>query len=186
MPIRRATAADAEVLCDLVLNLADYEKLRHEAVTTPEALRRALDPEPGEPRLEALLAETSGEDEEPEAVGMALFYPVFSSFRARWSLYLEDLFVRPAHRGRGHGAALLQALAQEAVRRNADRLDWVVLDWNETARGFYRRIGAEEKDDWVLTRLSGEALRAFAENGVSSNSEKGGLGDDGSRDRRAV
>ncbi|MFN3597809.1 MAG: GNAT family N-acetyltransferase [Rubricoccaceae bacterium] len=157
--IRPATPADAPLVCALVLELAEYERLRDAAETTPEAIAAALTPGPDAPRLDVLLAE----DQAGEAVGFALFYPVFSTFRAAWALYLEDLYVRPERRGCGHGFALLQAVAAEAVRRGAPRLDWVVLDWNALALGFYRRLGARPLDDWTVMRLEGDALRALGE-----------------------
>lgn len=159
--LRSATPADAEAVCSLILGLADYEKLRHEARTTPDAIRAALDPAPGQPRLDVLLAfpdSTSDESPATEAVGFALFFPVFSTFEAGWSLYLEDLYVRPEHRGTGAGLALLRAVAQEAVRRGAARLDWAVLDWNRPAIGFYERLGARPMTGWTGMRLSGDAL----------------------------
>lgn len=158
MTLRPATPADAETVSALILELAEYEKLRDEAVTTPEAIRRALDPAPGAPRLDVLLAEADG----GEAAGFALFFPVFSTFQATWGLYLEDLYVRPEHRGAGIGLALLRGVAAEAVRRGGGRVDWIVLDWNTPALDFYRRIGARPKDDWTLMRLEGDALRQLA------------------------
>ncbi len=155
--IRPATPDDAELVCALVLELAAYERAEPEAVaTTPEAVRAALDPA-AEPRLYGLIAET--DDGEP--AGFALFFPIYSSWRASWGLYLEDLFVRPAHRGGGYGFALLQAVAQEAVRRGAHRLDWAVLDWNRLALDFYERLGARPMSGWTTMRLTGEALVAL-------------------------
>lgn len=156
--LRPATPADAETVCDLILALADYEKLRHQAATTPDAIRAALDPAPGAPRLDVLLAYA---DDDAEAAGFALFFPVYSTFRAAWGLYLEDLYVRPEHRGTGIGLALLQAVARVAVARGAARLDWVVLDWNAPAVNFYRRLGAVPMDEWTGMRLSGDALAAL-------------------------
>lgn len=153
--VRPATPDDAELVCALVLELAAYEKAAPGAiVTTPEALRTHLDPS-AEPRLYGLIAETP----EGETAGFALFFPIYSTWRASWGLYLEDLFVRPEHRGRGYGFALLRAVAAEAVRRGAQRLDWQVLDWNRLAIDFYERLGAEPMTDWTTMRLSGEALR---------------------------
>ena len=153
--LRPATPADAETVCALILELADYEKLRHEARTTPHAIRAALDPPPGAPRLDVLLAYP---DDGDEAAGFALFFPVYSTFRAGWGLYLEDLYVRPEHRGTGMGLALLRAVAREAVARGAARLDWVVLDWNTPAVAFYERLGAAPMDEWTGMRLTGDAL----------------------------
>jgi GNAT superfamily N-acetyltransferase len=153
--IRPATPDDADLLCRLILELAAYEKAAPgAAVTTPEAVRSALDPA-AEPRLSGLVAET----DDGEATGFALFFPVFSTWRANWGLYLEDLFVRPAFRGQGYGLALLRAVAAEAVRRGAHRLDWVVLDWNRLAIDFYEALGAVPLDDWTVMRLQGEALQ---------------------------
>ena len=162
--LRPAGPADAAAVCALILDLADYERLRDEAHTTPEAIRRALDPAPGAPRLDVLLAfpDGSAPDAPGEAaVGFALFFPVYSTFRAAWGVYLEDLFVRPEHRGTGVGIALLRAVAREATRRGAGRLDWVVLDWNRPAVDFYRRLGAVPMDDWTGMRLAGDALHAL-------------------------
>ena len=167
MPVLRpATPDDAAAVCELVLELADYEKLRHAARTTPEAIRAALDPPPGAPRLDVLLAFADGAPGDApgaDAVGFALFFPVYSTFEAAWSLYLEDLYVRPEHRGTGVGLALLRAVAQEAVRRGAARLDWVVLDWNTPAVGFYERLGAVPMDEWTGMRLAGDALAKLGE-----------------------
>lgn len=159
--LRPATPEDAAAVCALVLELADYERLRDAARTTPEAIRAALDPPPGAPRLDVLLAfpdGTPGDAPGEAAVGFALFFPVYSTFEAAWGLYLEDLYVRPHARGTGAGLALLRAVAREAVRRGALRLDWVVLDWNAPAIGFYERLGARAMSDWTGMRLGGEAL----------------------------
>jgi GNAT superfamily N-acetyltransferase len=156
--IRPATPEDAALVCRLVLELAEYEQAAPgAAVTTPEAVRAHLDPA-AEPRLYGLIAET--DDGEP--AGFALFFPIYSTWRASWGLYLEDLFVRPAFRGQGHGFALLQAVAAEAVRRGAQRLDWMVLDWNRLAIDFYEKLGALPLSDWTVMRLQDEALAALA------------------------
>jgi GNAT superfamily N-acetyltransferase len=164
VPVRPATPDDAALVCSLILELAAYEKATPgTAVTTPEAVRAALDPS-AVPRLYGLIAEAGG----GETAGLALFFPIYSTWRANWGLYLEDLFVRPAFRGQGHGFALLQAVAAEAVRRGAHRLDWVVLDWNRLAIDFYERLGAEALDDWTVMRLRGEALQRLGA-GVSGS-----------------
>lgn len=156
--IRPVTPADADLVCRLILDLAEYEKAAPgAAVTTPEAVRAALDPA-ASPRLDGLIAES----DDGEAVGLALYFPIYSTWRANWGLYLEDLFVRPEHRGAGHGLALLRAVAAEAVRRGAHRLDWVVLDWNRLAIDFYEGLGATPLDDWTVMRLQGDALAALA------------------------
>ena len=159
--LRLATPDDAATICALVFELADYEKLRAEARTTPEAIRSALDPPPGAPRLDVLLAFADGAPPDApgtDAIGFALFFPIYSTFEAAWGLSLEDLYVRPEARGTGAGLALLRGVAREAVRRGAPRLDWVVLDWNAPAIGFYERLGARAMDEWTGMRLTGEAL----------------------------
>jgi GNAT superfamily N-acetyltransferase len=167
MPLRQAAPADAELICALVLELAAYERApAGAAVTTPGAIREALDPA-AQPRLDAIIAET--EDGEP--AGCALYFRAFSSWRANWGFYLEDLFVRPALRGRGFGYQLLRAVAAEAVHAGADRLDWVVLDWNTPAIAFYESLGARAMSDWTLMRLSGDALAALA-GGAPAASER--------------
>ncbi len=153
--IRAAGPEDAEVLCALIVGLAQYERLAHEAVPDAEALRRHLAAD-AHPRCEALLAE---DEATGEAVGFALFFPNYSTFLTRWGLYLEDLFVQPAHRGRGIGLSLLRRVAQIALERGCRRLDWSVLDWNAPAIDFYRRLGARALDDWTTMRLEDEALR---------------------------
>lgn len=156
--IRSATPDDATHLVRLIHELAVYEKLEDEAEPDPDALRRHL-ADDARPRCEALLAV---DDETSEAVGFALFFPNYSTFLTRWGVYLEDLYVQPAYRGRGIGFALLRRVAQIAVERGARRLDWAVLDWNAPAIAFYDRLGAEPLDDWTTMRLTGEALRRLA------------------------
>lgn len=158
MTLRPATPDDAALVCELIRELAAYEKACADDVkTTSAAIAEALAPD-AEPRLSALLA-FDGED----PVGLALFYPAYSTWRANWGVHLEDLFVRPAHRGKGFGLALFRAVAAEAVARGADRLDWVVLNWNQLAIDFYDGLGAEAQREWTGMRLSGEALARLAE-----------------------
>ncbi len=151
--IRPATAADAPAIARLIRALADYERLSH-AVTLDEGRLRdhLFGPRPF---AEALLAEDAG-----AVVGYALFFPTYSTFLGRPGLYLEDLFVEPAHRGKGHGKALLAAVARLAVERGCGRLEWSVLDWNEPAICFYRLVGAAPVDGWTVYRLTGDALEA--------------------------
>lgn len=153
--IRAARAEDVEIIAALIHELAVYEKLEHEARATPETLREQL----FGPRAfaEVLLAEVAG-----EVVGFALFFHNFSTFRGQPGLYLEDLFVRPEHRGRGIGKALLIKLASIAVERNCGRMEWAVLDWNEPSIGFYRSLNAKPMDEWTVYRLQDEPLRALA------------------------
>src|SRR6056297_1675934 len=158
MTIRLATPDDAPLLRDLILALADYEKLRDEAEAGREDdLRAHLHPD-ANPALGALIAET----DDGAAAGFALYFPVYSTFNTNWGLHLEDLFVRPEHRGQGIGLALMRAVAAEAVQRGCVRMAWAVLDWNAPAIGFYERLGARPLDDWTTMRLTGDALAALA------------------------
>jgi len=157
MPIRPATPADAEMLVTLIRELAEYEKLLDEAEPDAERLAEHLRPDP-QPCCEALIAETP--DGEP--VGFALYFANYSTFLTRFGLYLEDLYVRPAHRGQGIGFALLKRVARIARDRGCERLDWAVLDWNEPAIDFYRKLGAEPLDEWTTMRLTHDAITALA------------------------
>lgn len=157
--IRSAHPGDAEAVCGLIRELAAYEKLSHEAHPDPDAVRQHLAPG-ASPRCEALLAV---DDASGEVFGFALFFPNYSTFLTRWGIYLEDLFVRPDHRGRGAGLALLRAVAERVVQRGGSRLDWSVLDWNTLAIDFYRKLGARPMNDWTTFRLDGEALKRFAD-----------------------
>lgn len=154
--IRSATPADAEAFLDLVDALADYEKLPR---PTPDARERLLRDGFGEPprRFDALLAERDG-----RAVGYAIVLETYSSFLARPTLYLEDLFVVPEARGAGIGHAFFRHLAAEAVRRGCGRMEWVVLDWNTTAIGFYERLGATRLAEWYAYRLTAAQLQRLA------------------------
>ena len=152
--IRPAGPGDAETLVDLILGLAGYERLLHDARPDAAALRAHL-ADDARPRCEALIAETH--DGRP--AGFALFFPNYSTFLTRWGIYLEDLFVLPEHRGSGLGFALLKRVAEIAVARGGQRLDWSVLDWNVPAIAFYERLGARPMDDWRGMRLNGDALQ---------------------------
>jgi GNAT superfamily N-acetyltransferase len=153
--IETATEDDLPVVLDLIQQLAEYERLRHEAVATIADLQRGLF---GPDRVaEALLAYAGA-----EPVGFALFFHNFSTFVGRRGLYLEDLFVRPQWRGRGFGRALLVRLAQIAVERNCGRMEWAVLDWNEMALRVYRAAGAKPLDEWTIYRLTGDDLKRMA------------------------
>ncbi len=154
--LRDAVAADAPCIAALVRELADYERLGHEVVATVGDFETALFGEP--PRAYAMMADVEG-----ISVGFALYFFNFSTFLGRHGLYVEDVFVRPSSRGLGIGRALFQALAARAVAQGCGRMEWWVLDWNETAIGFYRGLGAAPMSDWTVQRLSGNALRELAD-----------------------
>jgi len=153
--IEPATEADVPVIVRMIRALADYEKLADEAIATEESLQTALFG--GRPYAEVVIGRLGS-----EPVGFALFFHNFSTFRGAPGLYLEDLFVFPQWRGRGFGRRLLAHLAAIAVERGCHRMEWSVLDWNQTAIEFYRRAGARLMDDWRIFRLTGDALRALA------------------------
>lgn len=152
--LRAATRADVPVIRELIEGLADYEQLRHECIATDALLDAALFG--ARPYAEVVIAEWDG-----ASAGFALFFHNFSTFLARPGIYLEDLFVRPEHRGHGIGKALLQYLAQQAVARECGRLEWSVLDWNARAIAFYDSLGARPVPGWIPYRLEGEALAAL-------------------------
>lgn len=153
--LRNATPDDVGLILSLIHELAVYEKLGDQAVATPEDLTANLFG--ARPFAEVLIGEL---DSEPQ--GFALFFSSFSTFLGKPGIYLEDLYVREAARSSGLGKALLARLAQLAVERGCGRLEWAVLDWNEPALGFYRRLGARAQDDWTTYRLSGAALAELA------------------------
>jgi GNAT superfamily N-acetyltransferase len=153
--IRPATAADVPSLLQLIRALADYEKLSDQVVVDEAQLREHLFG--ARPYAEVLLAE-----EGAQVVGYALYFHSYSTFLGRPSLYLEDLFVLPEQRGRGHGKALLAQLARIAVERNCGRFEWMVLDWNSPAIRFYESLGAVLSPEWQLCRMTGEALQRLA------------------------
>ena len=152
--IRPIIPADLERTVELVHELADYEKAPEECHLTVEQLEAALFGE-----APALFGHVATVDD--EVVGIALWFLNFSTWRGTHGIYLEDLYVRPAHRGLGLGRDLLATLAAECVARGFDRLEWSVLDWNEPAIGFYRSLGAVAMDEWTVHRLAGEALQRF-------------------------
>lgn len=156
--IEAARPQDCAVLVDLIRALAEYEKLVHLVQTTEEQVRAELfGPAPV---IEALI----GWEEERgglRAVAFALYFHNYSTFLARRGLYLEDLFVVPEARRRGHGKALMRHLARIAVARGCGRFEWSVLDWNQPAIDFYESLGAQVMADWRICRMSGEALAEF-------------------------
>ncbi|MFF4829594.1 GNAT family N-acetyltransferase [Streptomyces sp. NPDC001312] len=154
--IRTASPADVPVIHALIRELAEYEKALDEVRATPEQLAEALFGE--HPAAFAHIAQ----DEDGEAVGFALWFLNFSTWRGVHGIYLEDLYVRPEARGGGHGRALLTELARVCVERGYERLEWSVLNWNRPAIGFYEALGARPQDEWTVYRLTDEPLKALA------------------------
>ena len=153
--VRPARRADADLLLGLIDALADYEKLeRPDAAARGRLVQHAFG---DSPRIETFLVEQDG-----EAVGYALIFDAYSSFLARPTLYLEDVFVLPQHRRGGVGEQVMRYLAAEALRRGCGRMEWQVLTWNEPAIRFYDKIGARRMDDWVSYRLTAEELERMA------------------------
>jgi GNAT superfamily N-acetyltransferase len=159
LSIRPATHEDAATIAALVRELAAFEQLEHECSITPAAVREHL--LSLNRSAEALIAEIDG-----LVAGFAVYYRTFSTFAARPGLYVEDLYVRPPFRHRGIGTALLKHVGKIAARNNAGRFEWTTLKWNENARRLYKSIGSEEKGEWLLMRMEGEKIAAFA--GVGS------------------
>lgn len=153
--LRAATEADVPLVRAFIEELADYERMRDACVATDDALRATLfGPAPC---AHVVLAEAGG-----APAGFALYSFAYSTFLAAPTLGLEDLYVRPAFRGRGVGRRLLAHLAAEAARRGCGRMEWAVLDWNADAIAVYRALGAAPMDGWTTQRLTGDALRALA------------------------
>jgi len=160
--IRPAVPEDTKTIARLIRGLAEYEKLSDVVCLDESRLQEHLfGPRPF---AEVLLAEDHG-----EVVGFALFFHNYSTFVGRPGIYLEDLFIQPKHRGRGHGKALLIELARLAVERGCGKVEWVVLNWNEPAIQFYKCIGALPMDEWQTYRLTGDALVALSKNEESSD-----------------
>ena len=153
--IRQATTEDCPLILELIGELAAYEKLAHEVTATVPMLENSLFGE--QPAARVLIAEY-----QQQTVGYALWFCNFSTFTGCPGIYLEDLYVRPAMRGRGFGKRLLAYLAKLAVDRNYTRVEWSVLDWNEPSIRFYRSIGAVPMSEWTGQRLHGEALQRVA------------------------
>lgn len=157
--LRPAVPADAPLIFNLVRELAEYEKLAHAVDATPEMIGDALFGD--RPRLFCDIAEWNG-----EGAGLAVWFLNFSTFRGRHGIYLEDLFVRPAHRGKGLGKALMAHLARRCVAEGYARFEWSVLDWNAPSIAFYESIGADVLPDWKICRMTGDALSAFGQTGA--------------------
>jgi len=157
--IRPATEADVQLLFDLILELAGYEKLADEVRGDAEVLRRSLFEQRA---AEALLLETA----DGEAIGYAIFFTTFSTFECRSGIWLEDVYVRPEHRRGGIGRLVMEHLAKLALDRGHVRLDWVALEWNEPALTFYEQLGARRLDDWKLLRLEKDGIKRLADGSV--------------------
>ena len=155
--IAKAKEGDLPLVLEFIRKLANYERMSHRVFATEEHLREAL--LGGRAFVEVLLAFA---DSEP--AGFAVYFPTFHTFSGRAGIYLEDLFVEPAHRRLGIGTALLAEVAKAAVERGGP-LNWSVLNWNQPAIDFYKRLGAEEVTTWSAYKLSGEALERVARNG---------------------
>ena len=151
---RPAVRADVPLILRFIWDLARYERLEQEVVATPELLEEWLF---DKQKAEVIFALADGRE-----VGFALFFHNFSTFLGRAGLYLEDLYVEPACRGRGIGKALLRHLAQIALARGCGRMEWWCLDWNTPGIGFYRALGARPMDEWTVYRLASDTLRALA------------------------
>lgn len=156
--LRAAEPRDVNAIVGLIAELAEFERLTHLMQATPETLHPHLFGE--RPVAECIVGEHAA-DGAAEVVAFALFFRNFSTFLAKPGLYLEDLYVQPHHRGSGLGKALLEHLGALAVERDCGRFEWSVLDWNETAIGFYQRMGAQVMPDWRICRVAGDALEQF-------------------------
>lgn len=154
--IREAREQDIPAILALVRELADYEREPESAVGTVDSYRSVLFPQTGSPTAWAHVAEVDG-----EVVGIAVWFLTFSTWTGRNGLWLEDLYVSPAHRGSGIGRQLMATLARVCMDRGYPRMEWTVLDWNTPALEVYRHVGAEPMEDWTTQRLTGEALTAL-------------------------
>ena len=155
MNYRYAERQDAALILEFIKALAEYEKLSDKVVATPETLEEWIF---DRQKAEVIFALHDGVE-----VGFALFFHNFSTFLGRAGLYLEDLFVKPAYRGRGYGKGLLTTLAKIALERGCGRLEWVCLDWNKPSIDFYRSLGAVPMEDWTIYRVAGDTLTALSE-----------------------
>ena len=158
LQILPATEPDVPLILELILALAEYEKLAHCVTATEHRVRETLFG--ANPAAQVVLARY-----DDECAGFAVFFQTYSTFLAQPGIYLEDLYVKPHLRGKGIGLALLNHLAGIAAARNCGRLEWGVLNWNEPAIGFYKKLGAVAMDEWTKYRLSGEPLAELARKG---------------------
>ncbi len=155
LSVTKAGESDIPLILHFIKDLAVYERMRDECVATEAKLRSTLFGQ--NPAAEVLIARLDG-----NPVGFALFFHSYSTFLAQRGIYLEDLFVDPSARGKGIGFGLLSELARLAVERDCGRLEWAVLNWNDLAIDFYKRIGATALDEWTTFRLAGESLHSIA------------------------
>lgn len=156
LTIRAAKREDAATILHFIKELATYEKEPQAVVNCVDAIERCLFSV--EAKAHALICEQDG-----EAIGFAVYFFNYSTWLGQYGLYLEDLYVSPSNRGHGAGKALMRYLAQLAVAKDCGRFEWTVLDWNQPSIDFYQSIGAEPQDEWVIYRLTGDRLKAFAE-----------------------
>lgn len=155
LTFRYAQRSDAPLILQFIRELADYEKMSDEVVADEETLEEWMF---DKGKAEVLFAVADGKE-----VGYALFFHNFSTFLGRAGIYLEDLFVKVEHRGKGYGKAILKQLASIAVERKCGRLEWSCLDWNQPSIDFYRSLGAEPMSDWTVYRITGDTLNNLAE-----------------------
>jgi len=156
MDVRFARRQDCDLILGFIRELAEYEHMESDVVATPELLEEWIF---DQRKAEVIFAVENGKE-----VGFALFFHNFSTFLGRAGIYLEDLFVKPAYRGKGYGKGLLTALARIAVERGCGRLEWACLDWNKPSIDFYLSMGAAPMDDWTVYRITGERLQQLGTN----------------------
>lgn len=154
LTIRKAIKEDCPLILQFIKELAEYEKLSHEVVATKELLEESLFESP---KAQALIGEHEG-----EPACFAVYFYNYSTFQGRPGIYLEDLFVRTEHRGKGYGKAMLSRLAQIAVEESCGRFEWSVLDWNKPAKDFYESLGAHHKKSWEIYSIQGKELSELA------------------------
>ena len=153
--IRKAQPSDSQTIYNLIYQLAVYEKLENDVVTTPEELQKQI--------FENNFAEVLIGEENGIPVSFALYFFNFSTFLGKPGLYLEDLFVEPDYRGKGYGKKLLIELAKIAKEKNCGRMEWSVLDWNTPSIEFYKSLGAKPMDEWTVFRLTKDAINNLSE-----------------------
>ena len=153
--IRPAEPTDCRAIHELLMELAEFEKITHLVEATPSSTRLALFGD--QPTAEALVAEVDG-----ATVGVAVFFHNYSTFVGRQGLYLEDIYITPEHRSQGIGKSMITELAKLATERGCGRMEWTVLDWNRGAIDFYRNLGGEILEDWRIVRLNREQIAQIA------------------------